>query len=96
MIKYLVAAFLACGALLSISAQAVPTSTASVSTQLSSGDAVQKVSDITGHRRWRYRYRRWGYRGYHRWGYRGHYRRWGYRGYHRTGTVRVYRPGRGR
>ena len=72
---------MACGALLGVSAQAMPMTTATVSSQLSSGDAVQKVSDITDYRRWGYRsHRRWGYRGYY--SDRGYYQRRGYRGYY--------------
>lgn len=74
--KYAVAAFIAFGALLGVSAQAAPVSPAFVQTQAASGDAaLQKVH---------YGYHRhYGYRPYY--GYRyGHYRHHGYGhyGYH--------------
>jgi hypothetical protein len=43
MIKYVVAAFIACGVFLSVSAQAAPTLPAFVQAQVASGDVVQKV-----------------------------------------------------
>ena len=77
--KYAVAAFIAFGALLGVSAQAAPVSPAFVQTQAASGDAaLQKV----WYRRYGYGYRHYGYRprygyGYRRYGYG--YRHYGYR-----------------
>jgi len=74
--KYAVAAFIAFGALLGVSAQAAPVSPAFVQTQAASGDAaLQKV----WYRRYGYGYRRYGY-GYRHYGYRRHYG-YGYRHY---------------
>jgi hypothetical protein len=72
--KYAVAAFIAFGALLGVSAQAAPVSPAFVQTQAASGDAaLQKV----WYRRYGYGYRHYGYRPYYGYGYRHYgYRRW--------------------
>jgi hypothetical protein len=83
MIKYIVAAFIAFGALMGISAKAAPVSPSIVQTQVISGDVVQKVQ----HWRWGSRGRRWGWRGGHwRWGSRGWHSRW--RSHYRWGSGR--------
>ncbi len=81
MIKYIVAAFIAFGAMLSVSAQAAPTPSAIVHAQAVSSNTVQKV----WHRhyyyyRWYcygcyYRHRYYYYHRYYHYHYR-HYRHW--------------------
>jgi hypothetical protein len=63
MVKYVVAAFMAFGALLGGSAQAAPPSPAFVQTQVTPGDAIQRVW-----RRWSSRRARWGHLGHGRLG----------------------------
>jgi hypothetical protein len=77
--KYAVAAFIAFGALLGLSAQAAPVSPAFVKTQAASGDAALQKVHYYGYG---YHHRHYyGHRPYYRYGY-GYHRRY-YGGYHR-------------
>jgi hypothetical protein len=88
--KYAVAAFIAFGALLGVSAQAAPASPAFVQTQAASGDAALQKVWYYGHGGYYRHYRPYyGYGGYYRhyrpyYGYGGYYRPYyGYGGYYR-------------
>ncbi len=69
MIKYLVAAFIACGTLIGVAAQAAPPSPAIVQTPAASGEpALQRVWYYGYRYRRHYGYRHYGY-GYRRYSY---------------------------
>jgi len=70
--KYAVAAFIAFGALLGVSAQAAPTSSAFVQTQAASGDAALQKVHYYGYRRYGYHHGYRPYYGYRRYGYHRH------------------------